>query len=300
MRKYLLILALCACAIAGAQHVTITRNVPLLKDVVKGAYYPVLSNNGRQLLFTGSNEQGLKLYSYDDNVVTTVTEAAYAGAEATVSDEGMVSYVAQATRDKLQYRSALRYDAAKKSAETLIDYTREPIMPVVASNGSGFMRSKKYIAGVKGLKPAKVSVYTHASELIINRNGEEKGYSPAGETAGYLWASLSPDGQKVAFFAAGKGIYIVNLKGEVLSKLGNYEIPRWLNNSYLVAQNAKDDGHQYISSQIMLIKADGSYKKELTPATSMTMQPTVAQGAGKIVYTTIDGNLFEMELTISE
>lgn len=77
-------------------------------------------------------------------------------------------------------------------------------------------------------------------------------------------------------------------------------MPQWYGNDYIVAQNAKDDGHQYVSSQLMLLKADGSFKTELTSPTSMSMQPSVAKDSHKIVYTTIDGRLFEMELTIAE
>ena len=80
--------------------------------------------------------------------------------------------------------------------------------------------------------------------------------------------------------------------------LGNYEMPSWLNNDYIVAQNTKDDGHQFTSSQIMLLKADGSFKHELTKPTSMSMQPSAA--AGKVVYSSIDGLLYMMQINITE
>ena len=84
----------------------------------------------------------------------------------------------------------------------------------------------------------------------------------------------------------------------MLAQLGNYEMPCWYNNDYIVAQNATDDGHQFTSSQILLLKADGTFRHELTPRTSMTMQPTA--GGGKIVYTTIDGNLTMITIDINE
>ena len=102
----------------------------------------------------------------------------------------------------------------------------------------------------------------------------------------------------MAFFAAGKGIVIIDLRGQMLAMLGNYEMPCWYNNDYLVAQNAKYDGRQFTSSQILLIKADGTYQAELTTPDSMTMQPTC--GGGKIVYTTIGGQLYEMQINIHE
>jgi hypothetical protein len=132
----------------------------------------------------------------------------------------------------------------------------------------------------------------------VNINGKESRYTPVESYAGYLWSSVSPAGDKIAFFAAGRGIVVTNLQGKVLAELGNYEMPCWYNNDYIVAQNATDDGYQYTSSQILLLKADGTFNYELTPKTSMTMQPTA--GGGKIAYTTIDGNLTLITLDINE
>ena len=75
-------------------------------------------------------------------------------------------------------------------------------------------------------------------------------------------------------------------------------MPCWYDNDYIVAQNTSDDGYQFTSSQILLLKADGTFRHELTPRTSMTMQPTA--GGGKIAYTTIDGNLTVITLDINE
>ena len=140
------------------------------------------------------------------------------------------------------------------------------------------------------------ATWTEGSRLHVIVNGEERVFSPVDSWAGYLWASLSPDGKKVAFFAAGKGIVVIDLRGQMLAMLGKYEMPCWYNNDYLVAQNAKDDGHQFTSSQIVLLKADGTWQAELTKPVSMAMQPTC--GGGKIVYTTIDGLLYEMKINI--
>ncbi len=143
-----------------------------------------------------------------------------------------------------------------------------------------------------------VKVATSGSELLITRNGVTKSYSPVESYAGYLWASVSPDQKKVMFFAAGSGIYITDLNGNVISKLGNYESPSWYGNDFVVAMDAKDDGHQFSSSRIVLIKADGSEMQQLTRPESMSMNPTGSIKAGKVVYNTIDGMLYEIEVKL--
>ncbi len=300
MRKILLALVAC-CSVAGmAQQVTITKQQQLLKGVESGAYYPVLSADGTKLLFTASDSKGLKLYDFNDDVVTVITDADRAGFAPQITDDGLVYYVKQNADDLVKYRTAVCYNIADKSSKVLVENVRNISVPVLLNGGAMMHTSKGLVNTVKSVKQQGVSVYAEGSKIIINRNGKEAAYSPVESYAGCFWASLSPDKTKVAFFAAGKGIVVMDLNGKVLANLGNYEMPSWMGNDYIVAQNTKDDGHQFTSSQIMLLKADGSWKKELTSKTSMTMQPTASSAARRIVYSTIDGNLFMMELSIND
>ncbi|MDY3077839.1 MAG: hypothetical protein SOW62_06850, partial [Sodaliphilus sp.] len=239
---------------------------------------------------------GLKMYDFADNVVSRISDEMGAGIDATFSANGDVYYVTQKMGDdRLIYRTGMRYDNATAKSEVVLEAQHGYVRPELGTRANGFKGAKKSFAPAKGLGTA---VCVQGSVLYITKNGVTKEYTPVPSYAGYLWASLSPDGKKVAFFAAGKGIVVTDLNGKVLSMLGKYEMPCWYNNDYIVAQNAKDDGHQFTSSQIMLIKADGTFKTNLTSETSMSMQPTAA--AGKIVYTTIDGLLYQMTININE
>ena len=280
---------------AWSQQVVVLEHKRLLKGVESPAYYPVLNATGNKLLFTDADACGLKLYDFENDVVTRITSQAGAGIDAFFGNDGKVYYVTQERNERnLVYRTAHAYDAATAADAVVLPAQHGAVHPVKAMTGAAFKgESHSYRA-----PSTSVGVYTEGSTVVIVRNGREQAFSPVPSHAGYLWASLSPDGSRVAFFAAEKGIYIIDLNGKVLAELGNYEMPAWLNDHYLVAQHATDDGHQFTSSQIMLLKADGSWQQALTQPTSMTMHPTAAQG--KVVYTTIDGNLFEMQLNIVE
>ena len=130
------------------------------------------------------------------------------------------------------------------------------------------------------------------------KNGIEKKIAPVPTKYTYIWESLSPDGTKILFYAGGKGAYICDLDGNLVAELGKYTSPAWCGNDYVVAVNATHDGHQYETSQVVLLKADGSYKKELTTPVSMSMHPTASASGDRITYNTIDGRLFLMELKI--
>lgn len=296
MNKSLLSLVACASLVASAQQVTVVEHTQLLKGVEEPAYYPILNADGSQLLYSTIKTPGLKLYDFNDNVATRISDNSAVGQDAFFGSDGNVYYVtAERGEDHLIYRTGHKYDMASHKSDVVLEAQHGPVLMVNAQRGVALKaQAKSFSTGMQ----MGTAVYTQGSTVHVTVNGEDRSFSPVESWAGYLWASLSPDGQRVAFFAAGKGIVVMDLNGKVLAMLGNYEMPSWLNNDYIVAQNAKDDGHQFTSSQIMLFKADGSFKHELTKPTSMSMQPTAA--AGKVVYSSIDGNLYMMKINITE
>ncbi len=278
-----------------AQEVEVTSLKRLLEGIEGPAYYPVLNAAGDRLLYASDNG-ALKLYDFTDDVTCVVTRDYVAGNDACFGGDGKVYYVTQEMDENhLIYRTGNSYDVATGRSTALTQPQHGAMSAVSATRGGAL---KAPAASYTSSDDIGEAVWTEGSRVHVIAGGEERVFSPVDSWAGYLWASLSPDGKRVAFFAAGKGIVVIDLRGQMLSLLGNYEMPCWYNNDYLVAQNAKDDGHQFASSQILLLKADGTWRSELTKPASMSMQPTC--GGGRIVYTTIDGLLYEMTINIHE
>ena len=296
MKKLVVILALVAMLQpVSAQEVEVTSLKRLLEGVEGPAFHPVLNASGDRLLFAGDNG-ALKVYDFSDNVTQVVTRDYVAGNDACFGGDGKVYFVTQQMDENhLIYRTGNSYDLVTGRSAVLTQPQHGAVRAVSATRG-GTLRAPA--ANYTSSDDIGDAAWTEGSRVHVIVGGEERVFAPVDSWAGYLWASLSSDGKRVAFFAAGKGIVIIDLRGQMLAMLGNYEMPCWYNNDYLVAQNAKDDGHQFTSSQILLLKADGTFKAELTKPASMTMQPTC--GGGRIVYTTIDGLLYEMTINIHE
>lgn len=140
------------------------------------------------------------------------------------------------------------------------------------------------------------TVRTEGDKLIING----RAYTPVEGTPGYVWASLSPDGTKAMFVAAGKGIYVTDLKGNVIATPGKFEAPVWFGNDHIIAQRSTDDGHQYSSSQIVLLTLDGSQSQALTRPESMTFSPAASIEAERVVFTSIDGRLYQVTVSLNK
>ena len=296
MKKLVVILALVAMLQpVCAQEVEVTSLKRLLEGVEGPAFHPVLNASGDRLLFAGDNG-ALKVYDFSDNVTQVVTRDYVAGNDACFGGDGKVYFVTQQMDENhLIYRTGNSYDLVTGRSAVITQPQHGAVRAVSATRG-GTLRAPA--ANYTSSDDIGDAAWTEGSRVHVIVGGEERVFAPVDSWAGYLWASLSPDGKRVAFFAAGKGIVIIDLRGQMLAMLGNYEMPCWYNNDYLVAQNAKDDGHQFTSSQLLLLKADGTWQAELTKPVSMAMHPTC--GGGKIVYSTIDGLLYEMKINIHE
>ncbi len=294
--KRTLLLLLGAWVLTGwAQQVTVTSSTPLLRGV-EPAFYPTLNASGDRLLYSDADAHGLKMLDLSTQTITTISDLSGAGYDAKWSNDGDVYYITSKVDElsRLVLRTGMRYDMARHTSDVVLEAQHGAVHLEAGTRGMAMNGEKHNFATAPN---RGVSVYTTGSQLVVNIDGKENRYTPVESYAGYLWASVSPKGDKIAFFAAGKGIVVTDLQGKVLAQLGNYEMPCWYNNDYLVAQNASDDGYQYTSSQILLLKADGTFRHELTPKTSMTMQPTC--GGGKIAYTTIDGNITLITIDIN-
>ena len=294
MKKLIiLMMAMAALLPVVAQEVEVTSLQRLLEGTEGPAYYPVLNSAGDRLLFL-TKDGVLKYYDMVDDVTSVVTHDYVAGHDACWGGDGKVYFVTQEMgEDHLIYRTGRCYDALSRQIAVVTPAQHGAVRAVPATRGGAVKAPGKNYSSSGNIGDA---AWTEGSRVHVTVGGEERVFSPVDSWAGYLWASLSPDGKRVAFFAAGKGIVVIDLRGQVVAMLGNYEMPCWYNNDYLVAQNATDDGHQFTSSQIVLLKADGTWQRELTKPASMAMQPTC--GGGTIVYTTIDGLLYAMKINI--
>lgn len=237
MKKSILILAAISASLAlNAQMAQVSTPEPILKGVESDLFHPVLSKDGKHLLFSNANYTNLRSFDFESGAVAKL------GA---TNSEALNAH----------------FDAENKVC----------------------------------LK-AETKVRTEGSTLFIN----EKAYQPVESYAGYLWESLSPDGTKVMFVAAGKGVFITDLEGNIIARPGKYEAPVWFGNDHIIVQNTTDDGHQFSSSQILLMNLDGTQSQALTRPESMTFSPTASIEANRVVYTTVDGRLYQINVTFNK
>ena len=297
MRIKLFMAALLCVFLSNAQDVKIVRHEQLLKGVESQCYNPVLSPDGQKVLFTQSDYEGLNVYDIADDVVTPLASDRLAGFSPAFSKDGKSVYFLSQTRENmLVYREMKSVNLDGTEMSTVMGKSRGMLHPVAVDGGVVTVSDNG--RKLKAKSNGGTYAYSAGKKIVVVKNGIEKKIAPVPTKYTYIWESLSPDGTKILFYAGGKGAYICDLDGNLVAELGKYTSPAWCGNDYVVAVNATHDGHQYETSQIVLLKVDGSYKKELTAPVSMSMHPTASASGDRITYNTIDGRLFLMDLKI--
>lgn len=136
-------------------------------------------------------------------------------------------------------------------------------------------------------------------ELVLHRGAVCQKLTPDGADAHYIWSSVSPDGTRILYNTQ-HGTSICDLQGNKLAYLGHVNAPVWYGNDYVVGHLDLSDDIETVSSVILLAKADGSMKQQLSKNNEIAMFPSASPATGRIVYNNLDGDVRMMQLNLTE
>ena len=291
MRKYFSLLSLVAAFCVNAQVVAVNSDVVMTDSA---AYFPQMSLDGRHLVYAPTDAHPLIMQDVATGATRVVSDEGLPGFDAMFDADGNIVFMTMEQRKgRLIYRGVSRYDVKKGKIKQLLKPQHGAVHIVKGTKGLALVGESKS----KDLKKAGTVAWTQGDKLMISVDGKVRELRPVQGTVGLLWASVSPDGTRVAFEAAAKGVYVCDLMGNHLTPLGMYLMPCWYNNDYLVAMS--NAGNIRISgSNIHLLKADGSFAEILTNNEVAAIQPMVS--GDKIVFTTKKGVVHVMTISIQD
>ncbi|MBR5684553.1 MAG: N-acetylmuramoyl-L-alanine amidase [Muribaculaceae bacterium] len=259
-------------------------------------FFPQLSADGQWLLYSPTEATSLMLKNLTTGAVTTVSDTGYPGFDAVFGDDGKVYYVTQQRKKNgMVYRAGHCYDPATGKDQVVLKPQHGRVQALHATGGT-VINGERQVYRSNGHVGSYV--YTRGDMLyLVDEGGTTRTLQPVKETNGYLWASLSPDGTKVMFEAAKRGLFVCDLNGAIIADLGMFLMPCWYNDDYIIAMsnagNIRLEG-----SRIWLISVDGETIKPISPKEERAVQPMVADG--KVVYSVIySGKVKQMELDIA-
>ena len=274
MKKVYLFLALAIPMMASAQllEVSSTQLVTSKADAKVAAFSP----NGDYLLLTNTSHQGLQSMDLASKTLTTISRAEGAGYNVQVSQDGK----------QVVYRE-VTMDAKKNRMSTVVRHD------MAARQGQVVAKKQQHLAAMVA-DAERPSFSVKDRQLMMTVNGETKVFSPNGQQYSYHWASLSPNGKKVAYYISAVGCFVCDIDGSNIQFIGhNCLAPVWYNDNILVGCDTKDHGEVVLESVIVAYSLDGK-KQVLTNGEQIAVFPKAANG--KIAYSTSEGEIYIMNV----
>lgn len=299
MRKILLLMAL-ASQLGFAQKLQV-KSVEMIKATAQGGFYhPRFSPNGDYLLTSKVNYSGLKMYSFADSGLKTITEDPGAGYGTQISEDGnTIFYKKSELRKNLRYTSLVSYSKKTDIAKEIVAPTRKPLTVNLKGGALVYVKGNKMIKS-KSIKNAQQKVMVICVEdrkMALYVDGEKTILTPNGEDASYIWPSVSPDQKHIVYTVVSKGTFVCDILGNDIASLGKLSAPVWLDNQWVVGMDDKDNGEKLISSTLVAATADGKVRQTIeAPEGKMAMYPAASADGKRIAFNTENGELFVIDL----
>ncbi len=307
MSKYLLILMFFVLIPLLGQNVKVISNEPITSKEQGTFYYPQVSPTGEAILFTSENYNDIWMLNYKNGMIEKIVDGDGTGYEPMFSENGeVIVYRESEYINNRKYSELRKYNILSKTSELIEQKTRDLSPPLSGvSNTASYTINKKIVIKTvsddlkKRDSSDEVLVTIENSDLVLYENGERRVFNPLGE-GNYIWPSISPDGTKLLFTFAGKGSYVTDLEGNIITEFGYSHYPSWSKDGkWIVYMEDRDDGVQVTSSDIYVVSVDGSVKVNITKNDSeIEMYPRWSSSSNDIVYNTIDGVIYKLTLKV--
>ena len=273
MKKTMLFVAACLLSLAASAQVLEVVSMQKLPIPAQAEMKVAgVSPAGDYILLTSGSNQGLQRYDLESQSLTTISDAAGAGYNVQVSNNGqeVVYRETSIDRNNLRQNKVVRLNMYNQRQN------------VVARN----QRDMKRMTTSDNL--TTVSIKDRL--IVLTRNGLTTTLAPNGSHLSYIWPSVSPDGTKLCYYVCGNGCWVANIDGSNPQYIGHKcQAAKWYDNNTLVAMAAEDDGHFTTASSIVLYTLDGK-QQTLTNDSMIAMYPYAAENA--IVFSTIEGETY--------
>lgn len=257
---------------------------------------PVFSPDGKKIYFTNSNYNGIWEYNLSQNKLRQITADPGSGYDFKISDDGSLIVYRKKTYDEItKERIQELYQVNLKTLfKKLIAKGDDIYNPTFIKNNIVYSSSEetKNLSQVQSINETKI-IGIENTKIALIHNGKKKILDPFGNGS-YIWPSLSPDKSKIVAYEVDRGAFVCDLDGNIISKLGRLDAPKWSRDSkYIFYMDDKDDGHFILSSEIMAITPDGSKKFSLTSTPNVIeMYPSPSPTENKIVCSSLSGEIY--------
>lgn len=297
MKRFIIVFSFIAALTVHGQIMNVTSierlNVPTENDKINQAV--AISPQGDYLLISTDTKQGLAKWNLNTGQMQTITTEEGTGSNVRISADGQhVVYGQVFYKDQRRQEGVKSFDLASGKTQTLAKPSRElhgfDVQGTTATVITGGQLKAHALKGKDKTLSAPVLSHHHL-KLYITMNGETRQLAPNGTEEHYIWSSLSPNGQRVLYYVSGKGAFVCDIDGSHATSMGNLTAPKWWDDNTIVGMDEIDDEFSIIASRIVA-RTIGGEQQILTGEDVIATYPLPSGQAGKIAFSTPDGNIY--------
>ena len=300
MKKNIILICLFLASTAQAQVLQVQQVVKLSTPIDPMArQVAAISPHGGYVLLCSQEQDGLIKFDLTTGESKVLTTARGAGFGTKISHDGndVVYQEVIVAPDHLLRRSVKTIDLRTSMVKTITPPTRELQgfdMPdgIVAAVVSNEVKSP----GIDPTAIVRPIVSNRNLKLLLTTDGVTRQFTPNGNQYNYIWASISPSGKRVLYYVSELGCFTCNLDGSDMVKLGELRASQWLDDNTVVGMRDHDDGITITSSTIVAKTLDGT-EQTLASDDMIALFPQVASRAGKIAFSTMQGEIYIINFT---
>jgi hypothetical protein len=302
MKKFVLLVMMFSAGLISAQSTYQPLINGTIDDPIVSAVY---SPDGSKIAYTKTGYKGIWVNDTRSNSKFQITDedAAGFGFKWSSDSKSILTRVAK-YEDGKRYNAVKIFDVESGKSLQLTDY--KAMMPYLPNWMDGdtkvFLPAKDVNAILVSGKEKNNSISNSILAFEKNNNiviknladNTEKSFNVIMD-AQYLNVSSSPDGAKVIFEVLGGNMFVINSDGTGLVDLGTGYRPRWSSDSKkIIYMITEDDGHDFIASDIFIINADGTQKRNLTNTIDLLeMNPAFTPDGKSVVFDVVnDGSIY--------
>ena len=145
-----------------------------------------------------------------------------------------------------------------------------------------------------------IEIVNHLKYIEVKNNGKViASFDPVNidRNSIYIWVELSPNAKMILFSTSDQGVFICNLKGEILYKFGRgVHATNWWNNRYIVGMEDEDNGVDFTKSDLVMIDIKTGEKLFIETTEEIALYPCANKPY--IEYFTLDNKKHTIQLKI--
>jgi len=287
---------LAAGSLSGVGQIRITNTQALPVPAVQFWTSPGWMPDGQAFLVTSSHYRGLWRYDLRSGGLTQITDDAGAGFGWAVSAEGSVlSYrrTLDGPRPGDRTQEIMRVDLATGSSSRLTggNSVDNPVFSGNALLVNDTHRSYVVLGNEEPPAGMVTLLGIENTKIALLKDGQKTLLDPLGGGS-YIWPSLSPDGKKLLAYDMTRGVFVCDVQGNVLARLGRIDAPVWTRSgAWIISMRERNDGRVITGSDLYATSPDGALSIRLTDTPVIELAPSCSPADNRILCSTADGSL---------